>query len=350
MTLPRFPVSAFLGQPVIVRPGAGLGMLCACGVPCWGFRCDRCSKRATREAFLAKWEARKLPWEAILNHLLDQIGWTSRNYDFSEERQAFLDALADDAEPEVFRQILSEGGLEEAIEDRDARRRAGANKAAAARKAYWRAQDKQVPALVLSGAEARIHAKELLGQRNRWGGLRANNGLRWGYQDQIYLQVLCIAGTDIEQAADVLARPASAVAWCAREAGMTLPASWRKLIVSTVKRRAAFPRWAPMAYPYVSAKRAENAQVIEVSRLVAEYLPGRADICQEILLALWEKRVTMDDLRKQGTQLRSFVRQFYKSNHELSGYARSLDAPLTPNSDFSLMDTLSTDDGLWQRV
>lgn len=340
----RFPVAAFLGQPIVAKPLPSWSRReCGCGAQCSSTRCDRCSKRATREFFLAKWDARPLDRGLILDALLADLGWVNRNYDFSEERQAFLAALEDGAEPEVFRQILAEGGLEEVIEERDGRRQRGLESARATHKAYWRAQTKSVPALVLTAGEARIHATELLAQpaRMRW------SHARWAYQDEIYLQVLCIAGSDIERAGAALGRTPEAVAWRAADAGMTLPPAWRKLTASKTPRKPAEPRWVPMAYPYVSAKRAENAQVMEVNRLVAEYLPGRADICQEILLALWEKKVTMDELRKQGKALRSFVRQFYKTNHEMSGYARSLDAPLTRDSEFSLMDTISTEDGLW---
>lgn len=352
MALPaylRIPVAAFLGAPVQSNPPPTFRRQCDCGAACYSTRCDRCSKRASRQAFLRKWDARGLSRAEVIDHLLESVGWTNRNYDFSEERQAFLDALEDGAEPEVFRQIMSDGGLADEIEERDGRRQEGKKGHAAYLKARWSAQKKPVPALILTAAEARIHATELLRERQHWKGAYLFAHSEWSYQDDIYLQVLCIAGSDIERAASALGRTPASIAWRASDAGMAIPSVWRKLIAAKRKHKPTEPKWVPMAYPYVSAKRAENAQVLEVNRLVAQYLPGRADICQEILLALWEKRVTMEELRKQGQKLRSFVRQFYRSNYEMGGYAKSLDAPLTPNSEFSLMDTLSNEGDLWAR-
>lgn len=272
------------------------------------------------------------------------MGFENRNYDLADEREAFMAALDANAEPEVFRDILCEAGLEGILDARDERRQKHRADYLAAHRAWVArriARRRSVPVLVLTTAEARIHAAALLAEGARYpSGHRWNTHTEWAYQDEIYLQVLCIAGSDIETAANVLGRSATSVAWRARDAGMSLPSTWWALIKSKKPRKPAEPRWVPMAYPYVSAKRAENAQVLEVNTLVARYLPGRGDICQEILLALWEKRVTMETLRKQGQHLRAFVTQFYKANHEKDGYARSLDAPLFAGSTYSLMDTI----------
>lgn len=341
---PRPPISAFFDLPRIAAPPPEFRRDCrACGTPSYSGGCDRCSRRSTREDFIARWEGRGLPRGDILDALLIELGWENRNYDLADEREAFMAALEANAEPEVFRDILREAGLEGIVDSRDAKRVTDRESWLAQHSAWAasRANRRAVPALILTPDEARIHARALLAERPRYpGAWRLNTGLTWAYQDEIYLQVLCIGGADIDRASAALGRSPSSIAWRARDAGMTLPKAWRPLVASKAPRKPAEPKWVPMAYPYVSAKRAENAHVLEVNSLVARYLPGRADICQEILLALWEKRVTMDDLRKQGTQLRSFVKQFYKSNHELGGYARSLDAPLMAGSEFSLMDTI----------
>jgi hypothetical protein len=346
----RIPLSAFIDLPIMAKPGAAFRMECACGSVSWSPRCHRCNKKESRARFLAKWDCR-YSREEILDAILAELGWTNRNYDFSDERQAFLAALEANAEPETFRQILAEGGLDGIIEERDEARQertqAGAKAHAAKLKARWDADSVPVPALVLTPAEAKIHATELLRRPRFWADWHMQTGSRWGYQDEIYLQVLCIAGSDLKRAAEVLGRSPSSIAWRASDAGMMLPPAWRRVIASKAPRKPANPRWVPMAYPLRSEGRRGNAELMEVNRLVADYLPGRADICQEIMLALWEKKVTMEDLRKQGASLRSFVRQFYRSNYEGSGYAKSLDASLTPNGAFSIMDTLSTEDGMW---
>lgn len=339
--LPRIPVASFLGLCPAAKPPKAFARQCRdCESPSWSGYCNRCSKRYSRENFLFLWGERGLDRRAILDALLEAVGYANRNYDWADERQAFLEALDDDAEPEVFRQILSEGGLEEIIQERDERTKGAKGRQAAATKARWAERRKPVPALILTPAEAQIHARALLSERPKYPGeMRLSTNTLWRYQDEIQLQVLCIAGTDLSKASAVLGRSETSIVHRAKDAGMKLPKSWWAVIPSK-PRKLAEPRWVPMAYPYVSAKRAENAQVLEVNELVARYLPGRADICQEILLALWEKRVTMEQLRKQGQSLRSFVRQFYKSNHELAGYAGSLDAEIQGTDGLRLIDTI----------
>lgn len=334
----RIPLAAFLDLPRVANAPPAFRRECKCGAPCFSTGCGRCYKRAARENFLAKWECR-YSRDSILDAMLEELGWSNRNYDFSEERDAFAAALDANADPEEFRRILAEGGLDGIIEERDRYGREWRAAMQETLRSRGPRRDIPVPALAITSAEAKTHATELLKRPRFWSGF--NSGRDWAYQDEIYLQVLCIAGTSLEDAAQILGRPATAIAWRASDGGLRLPKAWRVVIASTRKRKPSSPRWVPMAYPFVSKRRTENAQLMEVNGLVAEYLPGRADICQEIMLVLWEGKTTMVELRKQGAGLRSFVRQFYKTNYEASGYARSLDAPLTPNSEFSLMDTLS---------
>lgn len=82
-----------------------------------------------------------------------------------------------------------------------------------------------------------------------------------------------------------------------------------------------------MSYPFVGKPRDEHAELLAVNKLVPQ-MPGREDICQEIMLALWEKKISLDDLKANRADIRGFVRRFTKDNYEVGGYAISLDAPM----------------------
>lgn len=82
-----------------------------------------------------------------------------------------------------------------------------------------------------------------------------------------------------------------------------------------------------LSYPYIIKPRDEHAELLTVNKLVPP-MPGREDICQEIMLALWERKITMDQLRANLADVRSFVRSFKRANYEVGGYAVSLDQPM----------------------
>jgi hypothetical protein len=86
-------------------------------------------------------------------------------------------------------------------------------------------------------------------------------------------------------------------------------------------------RYVPLQYPFVAKPRDEHADLLAVNVLVP-HMPGREDICQEIMLALWEKKITLDQIKANRADLRAFVRGFNKENYEAGGYAISLDDPM----------------------
>lgn len=100
-----------------------------------------------------------------------------------------------------------------------------------------------------------------------------------------------------------------------------------------------------LAYPYIIQRRDEHTDLLAVNALVPQ-MPGREDVCQEIMLALWEKKVTVDQIKANRADLRAFIRAFSKENYEAGGYARSLDEPLPDGR--SRYDVLSEADGLWR--
>jgi len=105
----------------------------------------------------------------------------------------------------------------------------------------------------------------------------------------------------------------------------------RRLTAPTIRRVAlarpgVVSRSLPlMAYPFVAKQRDEYAELLLVNSLVPRGMPGRDDVVQTIMLALWEQQTTIERLQAEGVA--PFLRQFRRENYEAGGYALSLDAP-----------------------
>lgn len=175
-----------------------------------------------------------------------------------------------------------------------------------------------------------------------WDG----RGVEWTPTDCARLEILCAANVDPEKAADAIGRAPQAIAWRAKETGLVLPEAWRKLVRRKYVPKERAPPRIQLAYPFVIRKRDEHADLLAVNALVSQYLPGREDVCQEIMLAMWEGKITVDELRRNRNNLRAFVRSFKSANFEMGGYGVSMDA-MIPGTDLRLGDTFSTEDGLW---
>lgn len=98
--------------------------------------------------------------------------------------------------------------------------------------------------------------------------------------------------------------------------------------VKIIERREKSARRVVLGYPYVAVKRDEHTELMMVNSLVPPGLPGREDVCQEIMLALWEGRITLEQLKANRANIRPFVRSFTRDNYESGGYAVSLDQPM----------------------
>lgn len=98
-----------------------------------------------------------------------------------------------------------------------------------------------------------------------------------------------------------------------------LKAKPRKVYVSRAK--------VVLAYPFVPRVREEHADLIAVNALVPRSLPGREDVCQEIMLALLEGQTTLAELKALRGNVSAFIKRFRSLNLEQSGYAISLDQP-----------------------
>lgn len=132
----------------------------------------------------------------------------------------------------------------------------------------------------------------------------------------------CDMNISFQIAADNFGRAPSCLAWKAHELRIGLPPLWRQLI-RTVKPKAN-PR-IDLQYPYIIRPDERHSDIIAVNRLVSSMIPGRDDVCQDILLALWESKASLAELRNDPSAVRAFVKAFRKTSFEQSGYAESMD-------------------------
>lgn len=156
------------------------------------------------------------------------------------------------------------------------------------------------------------------------GDTRFNNR-RWTEAEHANLKTLCQGRVDVEKAASILGRSPKSIAWRASDHGLGPSPEWRALLSG---RKGLGGQRIQLAYPYIIRARDEHADLLAVNSIVPAYMPGREDVCQEVMLALWEKRITLDQLRANSKNLRPFIRQFSAANYENGGYALSLDQPM----------------------
>jgi hypothetical protein len=147
----------------------------------------------------------------------------------------------------------------------------------------------------------------------------------WKPLEIFKLEILCEADTAIEPSADVFGRRPETLAYKAREQGFALPSQWARLIAPKRKPRMVNPKQALLAYPYISTPRPEHADLLAINAIVPKGIPDhmRADICQEIMVAILEGRTTLDALRAQNKSGAYFIKKFWHDNYEQGGHAIS---------------------------
>ena len=155
-----------------------------------------------------------------------------------------------------------------------------------------------------------------------------NSNFTWSDADQFKLDVFCESDTDVEQAADVLKRRASSLCYKARDLGLTLPSQWARLITPKRKLVARAPTEQALQYPYIRKARAEHVDILAINDVVPKGIGGdmRADICQEIMVAILEGRTTLDALRAKRASVTYFIKKFTHDNFEQDGRAISFSA------------------------
>lgn len=172
-----------------------------------------------------------------------------------------------------------------------------------------------------------ISVPALLSRPRYWHGAMYDTRSRWARSDNVALKALCEAGAPLTKSGEALGRSETSVAWRASDTGLKLPPEWREAIKP---RRVATPKRVDLQYPYIQSVRGEHAQLLAVNALVPRGLPDhmRGDICQEIMLALWQGETTLDELKHDKSAVNRFIREFRKANLEGGGYVLSLDTPM----------------------
>ncbi len=105
----------------------------------------------------------------------------------------------------------------------------------------------------------------------------------------------------------------------------TLPQPARK-----IKAKAPRPVTAPravLAYPFIARPRSDHAELIAVNSLVPRGIPGREDICQNIIVAILEGRTTVAELARDKRALSAFIGKHNRESFEQGGRAVSLNEP-----------------------
>jgi hypothetical protein len=132
----------------------------------------------------------------------------------------------------------------------------------------------------------------------------------WADADLRDVAAVCQAGGDINKAADIFGRPPKSIAHRARDLGLTLPPEWRRLVSTYIST----PPRLILAFPYIAKARPEHSDLLRVNNMVprgfSEWV--RADIAQNIMLALYEGTVTIEDVEKNKDKMRWFIKKFYQ--------------------------------------
>lgn len=147
-----------------------------------------------------------------------------------------------------------------------------------------------------------------------------NTNHNWSQADQLKLEILCEADADPDASADALGRKPSALVWRARELNITLPRQW----VNLIRPKRPIKLREPVAsYPYIVKPRAEHIDLLAINAVIPDSIPDdmRADICQEIMVAILEGRTSINAIKSKSRSAQYFMRKFYRDNYEQGGHA-----------------------------
>lgn len=174
-----------------------------------------------------------------------------------------------------------------------------------------------------------VSPPNLLMKPRYWDGRPLDARTWWTRPDLVALKALIIDNADPVRSAHALGREPRHLADKAYRTGIPPPRSWRAFLTRKQMREEPTSKDA-LQYPYIAKVRGEHADLLAVNALVPRGLPDfmRADVCQEIMLALLDGSVTLDELRSDQRLVRSFVSRSRRENEEMGGYALSLDAPM----------------------
>lgn len=160
-------------------------------------------------------------------------------------------------------------------------------------------------------------------KHSRYGGMWLDTRSHWSGDDVMRLSAACDMGIPTDSAANYFGRAPTNLVHKAIALGIYVPREWRSLIRSYQATRLN------LEYPYIIQPDKRHDDLIAVNRMVSRAIPGREDVCQDIMLALLENRTSLADLRADPTALRLFINSFRRASFERSGYGvESMDVTL----------------------
>lgn len=161
-------------------------------------------------------------------------------------------------------------------------------------------------------------------------GLHLSTRTWWSDSEKAALRAFCDRGSDIHKVSDALGRSPTSIVSYAKDSGLAPSFQWRSILPMAKKiiRAGNVSDAALLQFPYIVKPRDEHSELLAANALIPKSIPPhmRADIVQEIMLALLEGRVTIDDLKAKQANVRWFVTKFYRENFEQAGHALSLTA------------------------
>jgi len=170
----------------------------------------------------------------------------------------------------------------------------------------------------------------------RYIGAVQYKGLHWTGVEEYNVRVLAASGVDLEKSADVLGREARTVAQRAHDMRLKMPPSWRVALRGVIVPKA---KSFAVAYPYIIRPRDEHADIMLINSLVPRGLPEwiRADICQDMMVALLSGEIERDKLAASVTP---YLRNVLKM-HPIKYGLLSLDAPIGGEDARPLYDVIA---------
>lgn len=195
--------------------------------------------------------------------------------------------------------------------------------------------------------EARQHTqaevasvKEILAAGPRyWDGFALDQGRKWSGADDVILTKLWGAGAGEQRCAPILGRKPSTILHRVQYLHLRMPLCRRK----AAGRK---PREI-LAYPFIAGRaRDEHALVLAVNKAVPRGIPEsiRADLCQEMLLALLDDRLATKDLSRS---VPIFLRQWRRDYQAPYGTISLDSAPAWNDQARSLHETIPAETALW---
>lgn len=145
------------------------------------------------------------------------------------------------------------------------------------------------------------------------GGAWLSTRTWWTDPEKAALKSFSDAKAPLDKVADALGRDPKSIAWFARDlvGPSIMPSEWKALIAP--KKKPKLLAEVRLAYPYIRKARPSDADLLKVNDLVPKHLAEwiRADVCQSIMLALYDGSVELAELVANKAKVTEFIKKFY---------------------------------------